>query len=296
MKIKMIILASVCLASAFVPQLSAQSLSKAQEGDLYNKFFQVERRLQAIEQKVYGGGATGASGTTSADIELRVQEIENESSTLYGAVEQLGNAVERLAGRVETLAKDLEFRLQDIERAQNNAAVIQRETGGATANRGGDTIESLARGDASPRAIDAKQALKTPSDLVVPKDSAPEQLYKDAYDSVTAADYPKAQRWFETFLERHPKHELADNAYYWLGEVYLVQGNARKAVLAFKNGLEAFPKGRKAPGNLLKMGTAFEQLGQKGFASSAWKRVLDEYPDSPEAARAEGLLQPKGDA
>ena len=293
---------AVCAVSTmFSPAtaLHAQGLSAAQQNDLYNKFFQMERRMQAMEQKMYSGSEASTATTSVADMELRLQEIENESTTLYGAVEQLGNAVERLAMRVESMAKDMELRLQDLEKAemerqemgylQHHAAEKAATANPQAAKEQQDKIAAISAN--IPKA--GEPAINVPDALAIPEGIAPEKLYKQAFDAVTSAQYPKAERWLEFFVKEHKDHDLADNAYYWLGEVYLVQGNARKAVIAFKQGLDNFPKGRKAPGNLLKMGAAFEQLGQKSYAQSAWKRVLSDFPNTPEAARARTML---GDA
>jgi TolA-binding protein len=83
---------------------------------------------------------------------------------------------------------------------------------------------------------------------------------------------------------------LAVNAYYWLGEVHLVQNDPQGAVVQFKNGLTAFPKGQKAPANLLKMGLALQQMKQEQFAKGAWEKLVHDFPRSPEADKAKAKL------
>jgi tol-pal system protein YbgF len=256
--------------------VSAQSVVNVDAKSLINRLERIERRLMALEQKNFA--TAGQAGESSlADLELRLQEIENESTNLYGSVEQLGNAVHQISARLDKIVQDYEFRFQDMEKTLSQAP------------------RASAPLPAQPQAQSAPPAIAPPANLTVPATATPEEIYKQAYTYLTSAQYPLAQKWLETFLERHKEHELADNAYYWLGEVYLVQGKSEDAIVAFKDGLMAFPKGRKAPGNLLKMGTAFEKLGQAHHARSAWRKLLQDYPGTPEATKAREALGEEGE-
>ena len=52
----------------------------------------------------------------------------------------------------------------------------------------------------------------------------PQQLYEQAYGYLLQKDYGAAESGFEDFLKRHPNHQLAGNAQYWLGETFYVRG------------------------------------------------------------------------
>ena len=255
------------------------------QASFMNRLDRIERRLMALEQKVFtaGGQAAAAAGQSAgslSDYELRLQEIENESGSLYGAVEQLGNSVDKLATRLEKMAQDLEFRLQDLEKKamEQPASMINPNDK--------DAMAAMIKG-ATP---EKKRAIELPDSMKVPENLEPEKHYKMAYEYLVAEQYPIAQKWLKTFIERHKEHELADNAYYWLGEVHLVQGQNEEAIIAFKDGLTAFPKGRKAPGHLLKIGVAFDKMGQTRHAKSAWEKLVKDYPSSSEATKAKSFL------
>ncbi len=227
----------------------------------------IERRLMALEQKLFAEGMTGATGSL-AEYEIRLQEIENESTNLYGSVERLGHGVEALAGRMEKFAQDAEYRLQDLEGKSFDAPV--------SANK---------KEPVGPSALPEKiEAFK------VPEGTTPEAHYKKAYDFLVAEAYSTAEKWLNSFVEMYPEHNLTENAFYWLGEVYLVQGKTENAIIAFKDGLTAFPEGPRASGNLLKMGDSFMKIGQKHHARSAWNKLMKDYPDSSEAAKARTRL------
>ncbi len=228
---------------------------------LMQRLDRIERRLQALEARGSGGAGVPYTGANASDLELRMQDLENESSQVNGNVERLGNAVNQLARKLESVVKDMDMRLQDLEQRPASA----------------------------PAAEHAAPAPQASADDI-PANLSAEEQYNRAYAYLTAADYPKAQKWFEDFVKKHPTDKLGDNAWYWLGEVYLVENNPTDAVKAFKNGLTNFPKGAKAPANLLKMGVALQQLKQPQLAKGAWDKLTKDYPRSVEAAKAKDYL------
>ena len=275
---------TLIVGGALLPVLSIAQTIAVDQASFLGRLDRIERRLMALEQKLFATGAGSVGQVNMSDYELRLQEIERESTGLYGSVEKLGNGMNRLVTRLERLAQDMEMRLQDLEaKAMHSAANPAPAT-------------QITQKDTKPKAPKAIPETARPKALDIPEDIEPQKLYKSAYNYLVAAQYPIAQEWLEAFLERFPEHELADNAHYWLGEVYLVQGSMEKAVIAFKNGLSNFPTGMKAAGNLLKMGVALKQLGQPHHAKSAWKKVMDYYPDSPEASKAKAYLENKNPA
>jgi TolA-binding protein len=54
------------------------------------------------------------------------------------------------------------------------------------------------------------------------------------------------------------------------------------------------PKNERAPAAVLKIGLAFQQMGNKSEAKLAFQKVITDYPSSPEAAQAREKLQALG--
>ena len=75
-----------------------------------------------------------------------------------------------------------------------------------------------------------------------------------------------------SFIQRYPNDSLAGNAQYWLGETYYVRKDYNNAAAVFAEGYQKYPKGGKAADNLLKLGMALGQLGQKTDACRAPSR------------------------
>jgi tol-pal system protein YbgF len=130
-----------------------------------------------------------------------------------------------------------------------------------------------------------KTASKPPpvkgGDSAVEEDTPPQQLYERAYGYLLQKDYSTAETTFDSFLKRHPTHQLAGNAQYWLGETFYVRGQYRPAAAAFLKGYQDYAKSQKAPESLLKLAMSLHRLGQKDAACSSFSEFATKYPTPP---------------
>lgn len=113
----------------------------------------------------------------------------------------------------------------------------------------------------------------------------PEAIYERSYESLLRRQFNDAEVGFRSFLDQHRDHSLAGNAQYWLGETYYVQGDYKQAAQAFLSGYRDFPKSRKAPDSLLKLGLSLNRLGQKEQACAAYVQVGSQFPKAVEARK-----------
>ncbi len=248
----------------------------------------LKQRLMALEQKIYSGKNSN-SELMLADFEARLGGLEEESQKVYGAVEELGYSVDEFARKMDLIAKDFDLRLVDLE---TSVAELKKQKAQAPAPAK-DEKKAVNKAESKGKSPEtkAKSETKTSTTLDVPADISAEDLYGKAYHLLVATSYADAENWMKEFIKRHPSHDLADNAHYWLGEIYLVEEEPQKAVVSFSTGLSKFPQGAKAPANLLKMGAAFKQMGKKDFAESSWKKLMNDFAKSPEAEKAEKELE-----
>ena len=112
---------------------------------------------------------------------------------------------------------------------------------------------------------------------LLPK-GTPKQQYAYAFGLLKKRDFANAARSLKAFIEKNPKHELAGNAMYWLGETHYDQQQYAEAARVFLDGYRRYPKSNKAPDNLLKLGKALNSVGEKKSACATWKKLLKDYP------------------
>ncbi len=113
-------------------------------------------------------------------------------------------------------------------------------------------------------------------------DGTPEEQYKYAFALLTKSDYPGAERALQAFVQAHPKHQLAGNAQYWLGETYYVRNDFNNAVRAFATGIQSYRTSSKAPDSVLKLGLSLSALGKNKEACTSYVMLKNEYPKAPQ--------------
>ena len=58
-------------------------------------------------------------------------------------------------------------------------------------------------------------------------------------------------------MEKYPKSNSADNAQFWIGEIYYREKWYEKAILEYQKVIENYPQGNKISAALLKQGLHF---------------------------------------
>ena len=270
----------------------------AQEWDMQNRLKRIENEVETLSRAVYRGeapppGAVSSGGASSADIEIRLQQIETEMRDLRGAMEQQSYEVRQLKNQLERVSSDLELRMNDLEgrgaSAGNGASATRYTTMGSPSSSASSNVASSAGnvtsavGDdyqwSSGNAGNGQQlgSYKETSGGASAADLAA-ATYENAFSMVKNRQYDRAQVEFETFLGEYPNHALAGNAKYWLGETHYVRGNFETAARIFAEGYQRYPKGSKAADNLLKLGLSLDALGKKNDACVALRQLKKENP------------------
>ncbi len=125
----------------------------------------------------------------------------------------------------------------------------------------------------------------------VPHSEPPEIIYNKALASYKHNNYDKGIVLFNSVVKDHSKHDLADNALYWVGECYYAQKKYSDAISTFQNVLKKYPEGSKIPDSLLKTGYSYLALNDKENARVYLKQVIQNYPFSTAGNKAEETLK-----
>jgi tol-pal system protein YbgF len=115
--------------------------------------------------------------------------------------------------------------------------------------------------------------------------------YRAAVELVKASKYEDALVALRGFIARHPRHDYADNAQYWIGEVFYAQKDYVRALSEFRKVVEVYPRGNKVPDALLKVGYCYQAMGQGEKAHAVLEQVVNLYPKSEPAVLAAKRLE-----
>ncbi|MCA1945431.1 MAG: tol-pal system protein YbgF [Desulfovibrio sp.] len=119
----------------------------------------------------------------------------------------------------------------------------------------------------------------------------PTASYEEAVKLIQAGKIDRGRQLLNAYIQENPKGAMLPNAYYWLGETYYHDKRYAQAILTFKEVTARFPKHDKAAAALLKIGYAYEQLGDKPNARFYLGTLVKEYPRSGSAGLAKDALQ-----
>ncbi len=111
-------------------------------------------------------------------------------------------------------------------------------------------------------------------------------LFSRAMKQYQAKQYAAAYNTFEQVLAGKPKGDKAAETLFFMGKCLFARGEYDLAILDYQKVISNHAKNRRTPAALLQQGISFEKLTDRETAKIIYKKVLAEYPKSPEAATA----------
>ena len=115
------------------------------------------------------------------------------------------------------------------------------------------------------------------------------QAYEDALARYKTKNYADAASRFESILASGKGFELADNCHYWMGECLYGMRRYKDAMEHFEAVFNYVHAGKKADAQFM-IGNCQLSLGNKAGAIAAFTKVINGYPTSNLARRAEEKL------
>ncbi|BES71742.1 tol-pal system protein YbgF [Marinobacter nanhaiticus D15-8W] len=207
----------------------------------------------------------------NAELYFMIERLQQEVRRLQGEVEEQRHKLEQLSRQSRERYIDLDQRLLDLSRKQAEAPAAPseapQEASGSTAQQQQDTREYR-------QPTEQEQAAYNAILDLIRNDRAYDQAIDRLY----------------SFISEYPEGDLTVNAYYWLGEVYLVKPQLQQAKQAFSIVATRFADHRKAPDALYKLGVAEARMGDNQEARQTLQSVSSKYPDSNAAQLASEYL------
>jgi tol-pal system protein YbgF len=215
----------------------------------------------------------------SAGLRIQLDALREEIQIINGKLEE----IEFLIGREKKTGEDADkVRKAQVERLQESTKAMD--------NRLARIEQYLDLGATAAIAAGPKAGGERPKSIRDEKLSASE-LYQMAKQAFDKAEYDAARDGFEELIKRFPKAKNADNAQFWIGEIYYREKWFKKAIVEYQKVIENYPKGNKIKSALLKQGYAFSNIGDKSNARHILNDLIRRYPKSNEAAIAQQKLK-----
>ena len=302
------------LALSFISLINFFSISYsfADNHNIYEIINQLQQDIKTLEKAVYSettelnsGSINGNNINLSDNSEdvltrhlLKLTEIENQFQKLTNKFEEINFKLDKLSNRMSKVQADNQIRFQDLETSISSDDSIKKITKKTNDNQseilpGGSQPQDLGSisykdsttNDTSQQtqSFDTTASIVTETfqteEKILPNES-PDKQYQFATSFLKVGDYSTAERAFREFVVTNPEHDLAGNAQYWYAETFRIRQLYTDAASAYLEGYQKYPKGEKAPINLLKLGVSMVQIGEKDQGCKMISGVEKQYPDA----------------
>ena len=272
----------------------------------------ITKDLKTLEKAVYQKSDVSASATLSSiksdglneDVLtkhlLKLNEIEDQFRKLTNKFEEVNFKLDKLSSRVTKIQSDAQMRFSDLENGKGITPKTNVTLPGSSkpqdfgASPGYQTSnlpeEQSINSIESAKTVISEEPQKKES--LLPNKPAEEQ-YEFAVSFMKIGDYETAEFALKEFIDKNKDHNLAGSAQYWYGETFRIRQLYSDAATAYLDGYQNYPKSKKAPDNLLKLGMTMVQLGEKDQGCKMISGLKKEYPKASKSVLQKAQYEQK---
>ena len=295
----------------FIFSIGFLNFSYADNHNIYETLENIQNDLKTLERAVYSESIEANKSTNeNLDVELdsnsedvltrhllKLSEVENQFRELTNKFEEINFKLDKLSNRLSKIQADNQIRFQDLEESISSSEITQKLTSKQKTNSNEvlpgssqpQDLGSISYKDTETnettqqiQSVDTTGSVVTETfqaeEKILPQDLTPKEQYELATSFLKVGDYSTAERAFREFVLSNGEHELAGSAQYWYAETFRIRQLYTDAASAYLEGYQKYPKGNKAPINLLKLGVSMVQIGEKDQGCKMINGVEKQYP------------------
>ena len=286
----------------------------------------IQKDLKTLEKAVYSGSLNVGNNSDSTSNQdtldqnsedvltrhlLKLSEIESQFQELTNKFEEINFKLDKLSNRLSKVQADNQMRFLNIEDVLSSVdsekkislkpkkdlekdlpGSSQPQDLGSISYKDTETNESVQL----TKSIDTTATIITEtfqSEEKILPDVTPKKQYEFATSFLKVGDYSTAERAFREFVITNPEDGLAGNAQYWYAETFRIRQLYTDAASAYLEGYQKYPKGEKAPINLLKLGVSMIQIGEKDQGCKMINGVEKQYPKANQSVLQKAKYESK---
>ena len=282
----------------------------------------IQKDIKTLEKAVYSEQNNSLSNSSfdqsSEDVLtrhlLKLSEIENQFQELTNKFEEVNFKLDKLSNRLSKVQSDNQLRFQQLENKKITALTTEDENKITSSTT--DLDDKVLPGSSEPQDLGSISYKDTETNLstqetqsvestgsvvteefrseekILPSET-PEKQYEFATSFLKVGDYNTAERAFKEFVDTNPNHELAGNAQYWYAETFRIRQLYTDAASAYLEGYQRYPKSKKGPINLLRLGVSLVQIGEKDQGCLMITGVKKQYPKAKQSVLQKAKYEEK---
>jgi tol-pal system protein YbgF len=263
MRYQLLILTAVLLAgvTGCASRDDMDSLQRDMD-EVKNRMYRMEKEIGSIRLETQEGATNTVKGFNA-----EIENLRKEVADLQAAQDMTRVDLQAISGKIEDTRQFANKPLEDMN-------LLKEDT------------------DRRLLALEGKLAdQEKPASEQPARDQSAETMYQGGLDAFKGGTMKQARDTFSKFVDLYPKHDLAANAHFWIGETYYVEKNLEQAILEYQEVIKNFPKKDKAPVAMYKQAMAFKGLGDDKSAKYVYKKLIQDYPNAEESKKAKDQLK-----
>ena len=265
--------------------------------DIFKKIDTITKDLKTLETAFYKTSEIKPSSVSTDGLNediltrhlLKLNEIEEQFREITNRYEEINFKIDKLSNRITKMQSDNQMRFNDLE----STGLVKADTKLKNDKKrlpGTDLPKDLGRVSdidlENSKQVQKTQSVETAGLVVTEKTSResllpnkpPKEQYDFAVSFIKVGDYETAEFALKEFIDKNKDNDLAGSAQYWYGETFRIRQLYQDAAAAYLDGYQNYPKSKKAPIYLLKLGTTLVQLGEKDQGCLMIQGVKKQYP------------------
>ncbi|MEM6812106.1 MAG: tol-pal system protein YbgF [Pseudomonadota bacterium] len=288
---------ALCLSFIFILTFAGQLSSALAQDSVNNRLNRLENKLETLNRAVYTGDFSQAprqiynttnvkqDDASTAQMEIRLQQIETQMRTLTGKLEEQLYTINQLRLDVQRLqnvpiTQNSSSLMNDNPVAQPQIEPLEQPVQDPEPEKDNNSLFGIDLTAQEPQGMNLASPIRSRNDATA--------SYEQAFRHIKDKEFLEARAAFEEFLLDHPNHVLTANAKYWLGETFYAEGEFKQAARIFAEGFQSYPDTPKSPDMLLKLGLSLSNLGKKDEACITLSQLPIKFQSGPEAILERG--------
>ena len=203
------------------------------------------------------------------EIYFEFEEIINQISLLNEIITEIDSSINSFDSNIITPSSDVEN--EEIESSENTLGQLKIETA-KDVNENSENID---------------MKLNSSKENIL----STEEEFQIAFDALREKNYKKAKLLFSNFIKDNPENQLSGSAYYWLGELFILEKNFRESALTLAEGYQKFPNSIKAADMLFKLSTSLSEINKLSESCSTLKKLQEDFPNNMLSNKAKSVYE-----
>ena len=239
-------------------------ISKQESSDTKNyNFTEYDKRFSILQDKIDSNTnqITVLSDSLSLDNQLEVSSISSDQDII--------NSLIRIQSKLNIIEDKVFYSDSLYFNLLNDLVIIESQI--EDLNQNIDNLTNLSSLNYNSDIIDKQESKDTIIDY--------KEYYDQAIELYMKKDYDISLKAFKNLVKNDNKDALADNAQFWIGQIYYLQQKYNLAINEYEK-VSSLGDGNKAADADYKIALSFINLGNNDLALKHFNYIIEEYPSN----------------